>query len=300
MRWSVVRWFFALLIALPIGTVILFPTLWRCLTIARASEFKSVTVGKRTLYVSNEATPRQRAVLLNHLQIASARIRQFWGGQQGSATVIYCPTQAQYALYCSGGEGAGCSIGMPWGDSFLVLGPEGNTPDVIAHELCHDELFARLGWLTIKRQVPQWFNEGLALMVDYRFSSGGSSVGERFLEYDAEWNYRAYDLQELSLDELNSGELNPKKSNPQAAPGLSSLETTRDFFYGDYSQVMLAYLTAGREVSRWLATVGTSALPRLIADLSEGKAFTEVYQYAHIRKAGTLPKNVRAANRPPH
>lgn len=285
MRWSVVRWLILLLIALPIGLIILFPTLFRCLTIAYSPDFDRVSVGQRTVYSSKEANPRQRDVLVNHLHIASDRIRQFWGNQQGRAVLIYCPTQEQYARYCSGGEGAGCSLGMPWGDSFLVLGPEGNSPDVMAHELCHDELFARLGWLTIKRQVPQWFNEGLALMVDYRFSSGGSTARERFLIYDAEWKYRAYGPQGLS---------------PQVVPVLSSLETTRDFFYGDYNRVMLAYLTAGREVSRWLATVGSSALPRLIADLSTGADFAEVYQFTHLKKARMVQKNVPPANRPPH
>ncbi|MEZ0539679.1 hypothetical protein [Fibrella arboris] len=285
MRWTVVRWLMLLLIVLPLGTVILFPTLWRCLTIANTSNFNAAQVGKRTLYISAEATPRQRDVLLTHLQIASNRIRQFWGNQQGQATIIYCPTQEQYARYCSGGEGAGCSLGMPWGDSFLVLGPEGNSPDVMAHEFCHDELFARLGWLTVKRQVPQWFNEGLALMVDYRFSNGNSTARERFQTYNAEWNYRAHGPQGLS---------------PQVMPVLSSLETTRDFFYGDYGRVMLAYLTAGREVSRWLATVGPSALPRLITGLSEGNDFAAVYQFAHVKRPGTLQKNVPPVNRSLH
>ncbi|MBO0950937.1 hypothetical protein [Fibrella forsythiae] len=285
MRRSVVRWLVLLLIALPLGTVILFPTLWRCLTIAHASNFKAVQVGTRALYISADASPRQRDVLLTHLQVASERIRRFWGNQQGQAVIIYCPTQEQYSLYCSGGEGAGCSLGMPWGASFLVLGPEGNSPDVMAHELCHDELFARLGWLTVKQQVPQWFNEGLALMVDYRFSNGNSTPRERFLIYDAEWNYRARGPQGLS---------------PQVMPVISSLESTRDFFYGDYGRVMLAYLTAGREVSRWLATVGPTALPRLMTGLSEGGAFATVYQYARDKKAGTLQKNVPPANHPTH
>jgi hypothetical protein len=283
MRWSVVRWLVLLLIALPIGTLVLFPSLWRCLTIAHATDFERVEVGKRMLYVSNDVTDRQRALLMAHLEAASERIRRFWGDQQGRAVIIYCPTQEQYARYCSGGEGAGCSLGMPWGDSFLVLGPEGNSPDVMAHELCHDELFARLGWLTIKRQVPQWFNEGLALMVDYRFTNAGGNARDRFLVYDAEWKYRAYGPQGLS---------------PQMVPNLPSLESTRDFFYGDYSRVMLAYLTAGREVSRWLATVGSSALSRLITDLSAGNDFADVYQFARVRKLGRVQKNVPAADGP--
>lgn len=269
MRRSVLlRWVVSFLIALPFGLVIAFPTLWRCLSIRRSADFTAVQAQQRTVYVSNATTPRQREVLLSHLQIATRRIRQFWGRSEGRAVLIYCPTQEQYAHYCSGGEGAGCSLGLPWGDSFLVLGPEGNSPDVMAHELCHDELFARLGWLTIKRQVPQWFNEGLALMVDYRFTSATTDPSVRFLEYDAEWNYRVRGAGGLS---------------PQFVPELASLETTRDFFYGNYGRVMLAYLTAGREVSRWLASTGPSALSRLMQALRAGKPFDEAYE---PRKAG--------------
>ena len=285
MRWSIVgRWFLSLLIALPIGLYLLFPTLWRCLTVSYSDEFRAVNVAGRMVYVSAEATPRQRNVLLAHLETASTRIRRFWGGQRGQAVLIYCPTQQQYARYCSGGEGAGCSLGMPWGDSYLVVGPEGNSPDVLAHELCHDELFARLGWLTIKRQVPQWFNEGLALMVDYRFSAADGDARVRFLRYDAEWNYRAR---------------GPRGLSPQLVPGLSSLETTRDFFYGDYARVMLAYLTAGREVSRWLATDGPTALPRLVTELATGEPFDEAYQFAGMNRVRSGQKKGSAPNHRP-
>jgi hypothetical protein len=253
--------------ALPIALVLAFPSLWRCLTVGYSGDFVAVEQQQRTLYISTDATPRQRELMLRHLHVATERIRQFWGKSQGQAVLIYCPTQAQYARYCSGGEGAGCSLGLPWGQSFLVLGPEGNSPDVMAHELCHDELFVRLGWLTIKRQVPQWFNEGLALMVDYRFSSPAGAeangVAARFLEYDAQWNYRRRQW---------------VKSGMPPAPALNSLETTRDFFYGPYSRVLLAYLTAGREVARWLATEKPGALTRLMQQLAEGKSFEAAYK----------------------
>jgi hypothetical protein len=261
------RWLWSFLIALPIASVLAFPSLWRCLTVAYSDDFVATSYRARTVYVSTGATPRQRELLLGHLRRATERVERFWGMAKGRAVLIYCPTQAQYARYCSGGEGAGCSLGLPWGQSFLVLGPDGNSPDVIAHELCHDELFARLGWLTIKRQVPQWFNEGLALMVDYRFTSpvGAEAEGAavRFLEYDAQWNHRRRTRAALGA------------SPP---PALSSLETTRDFFYGDYSRVMLAYLTAGREVARWLATEKPGALPRLIQQMNGGKTFDEAYK----------------------
>lgn len=281
MRWSVaLRWFFWLVIALPLAAMLLFPSLWRCLTIQYSASFTPHLFQTRTIYISKDASARQRDILFSHFKEAHNRTQQFWGKSAGAAVVIYCPTQELYAHYCSGGEGAGCSLGMPWGQSFLVLGPDGNNADVMAHELCHDELFARLGWLTIKRQVPQWFNEGLALMVDYRFTTATNSDAVRFLEYDAQWNYRAH---------------GPAGLAPQFVPELSSLETTRDFFYGDYGRVMMAYLTAGREVSRWMATVGKGALPRLLTDLTAGQPFDEAYQYARKKQSNPLPRPPKPA-----
>ncbi|CCH01334.1 hypothetical protein FAES_3326 [Fibrella aestuarina BUZ 2] len=278
-RSALLRWFVSFLIALPISLVFAFPTLRRCLTIRYADDFTAFQHQQHTVYVSNDATPRQRAVLVRHLDVATQRIGRFWGSRQGRAVLIYCPTQAQYARYCSGGEGAGCSIGLPWGTSFLVLGPEGNSPDVMAHELCHDELFARLGWLTIKRQVPQWFNEGLALMVDYRFTSPTNDPAIRFADYDAEWRYRTRGLM---------------AQHPQFVPTLPALETTRDFFYGNYGRVMLAYLAAGREVARWLATEKQPPLLPFVRQLAAGEAFDEVYKKAKpeqaVDKAGKSAK----------
>ena len=133
------------------------------------ADFRLLT-GLSNVYVNQQTTRPQAAQLRQHLATARARLTRFWGDRRGRATLIYCPQQADYEQYCIGGEGAGCSLGTPWGESFLILGPDGNNADVIAHELCHDELFARLGWWRTKREIPVWFNEGLALMVDYRFS----------------------------------------------------------------------------------------------------------------------------------
>ena len=88
---------------------------------------------------------------------------------------------------------------------------------MIAHELCHDELFARLGWWRVKRQIPQWFNEGLALMVDYRFSN------------PAVWD-RADSTQTKTSAVEDDDDLMPFARRPMLK--LSDLETTRDFFGG--------------------------------------------------------------------
>lgn len=254
----------SLLIALPLAAMLLYPALLRCLFIDYSSDFQSINASTGPIFVSRFAPFRQRSQLLQNNGLANERIHQFWGGQQGRATLIYCHSAEQYADYCGGGgESAGCSLGTPWGQAFLVLGPEGNNPDVIAHERCHDELLARVGWWRTNRQIPQWFNEGLALMVDYRFTNPKLSPTERAHDYHAEWEYRAY--------------------GRQMALSLEEIETMRGFFGGDHHHVMLAYYTAAAEVSRWLARVGPQG-PRILAQrVAAGESFQQVYTQ-NVRK----------------
>jgi hypothetical protein len=255
------RYVLPLLIALPVGFLILYPQLVRCLRIGQSTDFRAVVMSNQSapVYVSHTATARQQAQLRTHIATAYDRISRFWGSRQGQAVLIYCPEQADYEQYCAGGEGAGCSVGTPWGGSYLILGPDGNNADVIAHELCHDELFSRLGWWRVKRQIPQWFNEGLALMVDYRFSS------------PAIWEYPDSTLA-----------LAPRYDAIPVAPRsmrkLTELETTRDFFGGDYADVMLAYQTAADEVARWLTTVGRAGVPALTKAIDGGDDFWDAYR----------------------
>jgi hypothetical protein len=262
----VVRYGLLLLVALPISFVVLYPQVFWCMLVSSSANFRRFTSGSTTQYVHRTATVKQR----RHTQAAFDRIRQFWGDRRGQAILIYCPAQSDYERYCAGGEGAGCSVGTPWGTSYLILGPEGNNTDVIAHELCHDELFTRIGWWHVKRQIPQWFNEGLALMVDYRFSN------------PAVWEQPDSTEQASSSSEENTTLSLSFPQRPLLA--LTELETTRDFFGGDYTHTMLAYQTAADEVARWLAVVGREGVPALTDAINTGQEFGETYRQLERNK----------------
>ena len=261
------RYVLPFLIALPIGFLLLYPQLLRCMRIGQSAEFQLLP-GVGRAYISRTTTDRQRKQFSGHVLAARSRIRRFWGEQQGQAVLIYCPQQTDYERYCVGGEGAGCSLGTPWGASYLILGPEGNNTDVMAHELCHDELFTRLGWWRVKRDIPQWFNEGLALMVDYRFSN------------PAVWEQPDSLASPEPLFEKE--DMIPFDHRPMVM--LSDLETTRDFFGGDYGHVMLAYQTAADEVARWLAIVGRAGVPALTNSLTNGARFNDAYRQLEREK----------------
>ncbi|GAB2545062.1 hypothetical protein [Spirosoma aerophilum] len=253
-----VRYSLFLFVGLPIGFLLLYPQLLRCTRVRSSADFRLLS-GTNNVYISRVTTTRQQTRLQQHRRTANDRIQKFWGNREGKAIVIYCPEQDDYEQYCAGGEGAGCSVGTPWGTSYLILGPEGNNTDVIAHELCHDELFARLGWWRVKRQIPQWFNEGLALMVDYRFSS--PTVWEQ------------PDTLDQSQPEAKT--IVPFPQRPMLK--LSELESTRDFFGGDYMHTMLAYQTAADELTRWLSIVGHKGVATLTDEVEAGKDFQTVY-----------------------
>jgi len=233
-----------------------FPAIWRCQT----ARFANFTELPGNVLVSNDATASERAELAKSIERSRVRICRFWGTQLGNSRVIYCHDQTCYNRYALQDEGAGTSLGTPTG-SWIVLGPEGLNDDVISHEMCHDELFTRLGWFKTKNSVPQWFDEGLALMVDYRFTSPDST--HRHLDYLDEWMLTTH--------------------HGSTAIDLADIRTVKGFFNGDPRHVRLAYLTAGLEVSRWLSVVGHHGLRELVLALRHGESFEAAY--ARIEKA---------------
>ncbi|WP_460932955.1 hypothetical protein [Spirosoma humi] len=275
-----IRYGLPLLVALPITFLVLYPSVFWCLMVGSSANFRLFTSGTTRLYIHRTVTVKQQGQFRQHTQAAFDRIRRFWGDRRGQAILIYCPVQSDYERYCTGGEGAGCSVGTPWGTSYLILGPEGNNTNVIAHELCHDELFSRIGWWRVKRQIPQWFNEGLALMVDYRFSN------------PAVWEQAGSAEQASAFSEENTTLPFPQRPLLK----LTELETTRDFFGGDYVHTMLAYQTAADEVARWLAIVGRAGVPALTDAIDTGHEFGESYRQLERNKRKRLNQNKKGAD----
>ena len=69
--------------------------------------------------------------------------------------------------------------GLP---AIIVLNPDGQNVDVLAHEWAHAEFASRVGVLTRTYQVPTWFDEGLAMQVDWRDSYTDAAMAELLQE----------------------------------------------------------------------------------------------------------------------
>jgi hypothetical protein len=252
---------------IAVSYFVLFPQVWRCEWVAQSPMHKATD----KLYISPLIATKNYSNIQKIIGQAQKRVQHLWKTRQGQPTIIVCGNDDEYRQFCNSIEGAGCSIGTPWNHSFVILNADGLNVDVLAHELCHDELFSRLGWWVTTRQIPQWFNEGLALMTDYRFVSETDSI-QRYLDYKDEWLTRSHGQQTMLT--------------------LNDISSSRGFFGGGDAHAMLSYMTAGMEVSRWLSISAKSALPQLIESVSAGEDFEATYdglEQKAVKKMGFHP-----------
>jgi hypothetical protein len=124
----------------------------------------------------------------------------------------------------------------------VLLAPHGVDPVIVAHELSHIEFHQRLG--PARDKVPQWFDEGLAVLV---------SDDPRHL-----LPHTAADRCRLAADQTLPQTLSQWQSAARANEHL--------------------YSKAACRVSQWVdARGGPPAILDLIDRLNEGEAFATVY-----------------------
>ncbi len=220
-----------------------FPQFLRCLFVTY-DDFEEI---KSMIFVEKSITVKQQDSLKSYVKNAKKRVVSFWGKQEGVAKIIFCKNAETYKKYCQSSEGAGCSIGTPFG-SWIILNQDGLNVDVIAHEMCHDELMARVGWWKTKKEIPTWFDEGLALMLDYRFVSSQDSI-QRYIDYRTELSYLT----------------------PRPIP-LEELTTQKDFFGQNQLFTKIAYFSSAVAVSKKISVKGKKEVFKTIENVKkEGK-----------------------------
>lgn len=204
------------------------------------------------VYVSRE-TPIEVRNLLGHIiEKAQSRNVSFWGKWKNHPVIIYCHNEADFKRYGSGTPGVAYLNPL---QCYIVIGPNGLRTDIMSHEMCHVELFQRIGWMASEFEKPAWFDEGLALMLDYRYAKREEKT--RYFGFLIDWDRSL----RSGLDYVE----------------LNDLQTLEGFSKGDLRNKVFAYLTAGKEVSRWLEIVGKEGLLRFTTQLRDGAAFQEAY-----------------------
>lgn len=227
------KWF---RVSFILGLCVLFSVFWIFpqsfhIVYAKHFLFKKIT---ENIYSTPGLTIKEQKQLMRQYEVAADRIQKFWNFKIGSAPIFYCQHEAVYQRLCQSPKGSGCSVITPFG-SWIILNYNGMDEDVIAHEMCHDELAARVGWWVSRTKISKWKDEGLALQLDNRFVTTSDSI-QRYINYKAE-------LKRFSM-------------NNEVAIPLAKLQTEKQFFGGDPVYTQLAYLTSATEVARLISIKG--------------------------------------------
>jgi hypothetical protein len=117
----------------------------------------------------------------------------------------------------------------------VIIGPKGSNIDVVAHELMHAEIFEHVGFWIRMTELPVWFDEGVAMQVDYR---------------------SAYDF--------------PKGEDSSFARQLNQASK---FYVADDRLLTRNYAGAKSEVTKWFRRVGAQTLYSTLEHMRNGRAF---------------------------
>lgn len=124
----------------------------------------------------------------------------------------------------------------------VMIGPEGQNIDVVAHELMHAEIHERAGFWNRFMKIPTWFDEGLAMQVDFR---------PKYL---------------LAAEDAH------------AIDEVRQLTSFSSFFNGGEKVVVSNYAKARVLVADWIAKVGKASVYQQLHQLRDGQSVEEAIQ----------------------
>lgn len=204
--------------------------------------FKDLTLDRipnTSIYVDPALSQMRRKHVLRTYLDAGVRLQMLWTKLQATPVLIVQGDQKAKSTHAATTYFSGFG-------TYIVLDTTEINTDVLAHELAHAELVQRLGWQRRNDEIPTWFDEGLAMLVDERFP---------------DWEY---DL----LLMLRSG---------REIPELNELETPEGFFTPSLSGDLFNYFVAKRVVKDWFQVKKRSGLEQLLNDIRSGKSFQEIF-----------------------
>lgn len=117
------------------------------------------------VYFAGTPNAEEAAEILRLVTEARKRIEASYGAPVAIPRVVVTPTREAARRW---GSNETASMHRAPHRACVVIGPEGQNVDVIAHELLHAEIMHRIGLVRFLTEIPVWFDEGAALTVDYR------------------------------------------------------------------------------------------------------------------------------------
>ena len=193
----------------------------------------------------NQGYAGDRQELLEMIKQAEDRVYEFFGGLNYQEDTIFIISDDEKLTRKLGEDHGTVIVYYPSEKHYICISEEYLEIDILAHEITHAELHARLS-TRAQKAIPTWFDEGIALQNDYR---------ERYSE--AQW-----------AEQTDNGE---------NAVALEDMDTPAEFYAGEAEDRRFRYLNAKHELNVWMAAYGQQGLLELLEKLNDGADFNTVY-----------------------
>lgn len=206
--------------------------------------YRNFTEIQKNVYVENGYSgDTDRIKLL--VDEAKNRVYEFWGSLESTPAIIISDNAETLAKL--GGDHDTITAVFFRAYSYISVSEEYLNVDILAHEMTHAELHARLykGRLP-GTLIPTWFDEGVATQNDYR---------EQYSEKT--WSERT--------------------ENGSNTLELDKMDTAAEFYAGNADDRRFRYMISRHEVKEWIGRNGVEAMISLIEKANAGGDFYELY-----------------------
>lgn len=143
----------AILLAAVVGVALAYPSV----AAAACPGCYGLAELEEGVYTESGLSDPQRSQVRQVIQRAHELVADFYGSQESSPSLLVCLTDACYSRI-----GGKKERGIAILNRSVMLSPRGVDAVIASHEMSHVELHNRL---TSAADLPQWFDEGLAVVV---------------------------------------------------------------------------------------------------------------------------------------
>jgi len=211
--------------------------------------FRGYSEIEKNVYIDSEVSEEVRTEMRQLIEDSRSRTESFWRNLESEPVFILSEDQQKLEQPGSGVNSAATRTFVYNGvKTYILIVIPKVSIDILAHEMSHAELHKRIydGKLFSSRIIPVWFDEGLAMQVDYR-EKYGEEAWEQLMKPD---------------------------STEQQFAGLA---TSEQFFSGNTMQRTAFYIMSRHDVKLWYEENGHDQLLELIKGVNAGKKFDDLY-----------------------
>ena len=207
----------------------------------------------KDIFVEKGMNEALRKKLVIQAEESKKNVIEVWGEIKSNPTIYACATKK-----CA--DSLGLKAPAHCVDSYLILRPKAFTKFIISHEISHAEVVERSGSFFRWKKIPQWFDEGLAVVVgpDPRHNA---KAWEKIIKEQLPHPSKK---ELMSIHSVRAWNKATKKYNENL----------------DYNSIVVTYATAGHYVSEWYSKAGKSGLLQLFEKLNNGYSFDKAYEEA--------------------